>query len=94
MLDELGLELSVKPKPYEPEPLDDESRAWLDADLAAPLESYDWGVLTLKPWANMNPARVSSSKAARMADTLAPGDVALVDFPSHNPRGHEQEGLR
>jgi hypothetical protein len=26
-----------------PEPLDAESEAWLSADLAAPLEGYEWG---------------------------------------------------
>lgn len=25
---------------------------------------------------------------------LAPGDVVMLAFPRHNPRGHEQEGLR
>lgn len=25
---------------------------------------------------------------------IAPGDVVLVAFPRHNPRGHEQEGVR
>jgi mRNA interferase MazF len=25
---------------------------------------------------------------------LAPGDVVMVAFPRHNPRGHEQEGMR
>lgn len=27
----------------EPGPMDDESKAWLEADLAPPLEPYDWG---------------------------------------------------
>ncbi|MBM3266861.1 MAG: type II toxin-antitoxin system PemK/MazF family toxin [Candidatus Sericytochromatia bacterium] len=25
---------------------------------------------------------------------LAPGDVVMIGFPRHDPRGHEQEGLR
>lgn len=50
VFDELGLELTVRParrapsgQRYEPEPLDDETRAWLEADLSAPLEPYEWG---------------------------------------------------
>ena len=41
-LNELGLELNVTARP---EPIDDESRAWLDADLSnlGASEPYDWG---------------------------------------------------
>ena len=49
LAEKVGLELTVQPKrhgqapPPQPAPMDDESRAWLTAELAPPLEPYDWG---------------------------------------------------
>jgi transcriptional regulator with XRE-family HTH domain len=44
-LDALGLELAVKTKDDEAEPMDAETKAWLEADLAPPLEPDAHGEL-------------------------------------------------